>query len=152
VLDEHGFGHHRAGTARTGKSGHGRQQVQKQDSQIAHRRILPRTRHRQRMLTNLEFAMHRDPRKAIANALTRVVGRIVQDRTGLTGNFDLDLQWTDLAALLAPENSRPETPPPPADGPSLFTALQEQLGLKLDSQRGPVDVLVIDHAERPTED
>jgi hypothetical protein len=55
VLDEHGFGHHRASAAGTGEPGYGRQQMQKQDGQIAHRRIL----HRQRMLANFEFAMLR---------------------------------------------------------------------------------------------
>ena len=51
VLDEHGFGHHRAGAAGTGESGNGRQQMQKQDGQIAHRRMLSRPT-RQRMLAN----------------------------------------------------------------------------------------------------
>jgi hypothetical protein len=57
VPDEHGFGHHRAGAAGTGESGHGHQPMEKQDGQIAHRRILPRSRHRQRTLTALKFAM-----------------------------------------------------------------------------------------------
>ena len=78
--------------------------------------------------------------------------RIVVDRTGLTGNFDIDLTFT-------PEQL-PQGPPPPGvplpsidpNGPSLFTALQEQLGLKLESDRAPVEVLVIDHVERPTPD
>ena len=52
VLDEHGFGHHSAGAAGPGEPGNGHQQIQKQDGQIAHRRILPRSRHEQRMLTN----------------------------------------------------------------------------------------------------
>jgi uncharacterized protein (TIGR03435 family) len=51
--------------------------------------------------------------------------------------------------LLSPN---PSDPPPLADGPSLFVALQEQLGLKLESTKGPVDVFVIDHAERPEAD
>jgi uncharacterized protein (TIGR03435 family) len=69
------------------------------------------------------------------------VGRKVVDRTGLTGAFDVNLQWT------------PDSPGgAPTDGnlPSIFTALQEQLGLKLEPTTGPVDVLVIVRAERPT--
>lgn len=78
------------------------------------------------------------------------IGRPVIDRTGLTGMYDIDLTW-------APQpmgNPMPGMPFPPVDqkGPSLFTALQEQLGLKLDSQRGPVDVLVVDGAEQPKAD
>lgn len=68
------------------------------------------------------------------------VGRVVQDRTGLSGGFDLDLEFTPGAA--AP-NDNP-------NAPGLFTALQEQLGLRLESARGPVDVLVVDRAERPS--
>jgi uncharacterized protein (TIGR03435 family) len=87
---------------------------------------------------------------AVANALTRFVGRGVLNRTGLIGDFDLNLQWTDLTVLFSPAANA--DPPPLVDGPSLFTALQEQLGLKLESSKGPVDVLVIDHAEKPAED
>ena len=68
---------------------------------------------------------------SLANRLSSLVGRQTVDRTGLTGTFDFDLTW---AADAAPESA----------GPSIFTALQEQLGLKLDSARGPIDVLVID--------
>lgn len=75
--------------------------------------------------------------------LSGFVGRTVLDRTGLTGTFDLDLSYT-------PDVPARGAVPLPSDGPSLFTALQEQLGLKLDSQRGPVDVFVIDRAEPPT--
>ena len=57
VLDEHGFGHHRAGAAGTGESGNGHQQMQKQDGQIAHRRILPRWPGKE-CSRILEFAMH----------------------------------------------------------------------------------------------
>jgi uncharacterized protein (TIGR03435 family) len=76
--------------------------------------------------------------------------RAVVNRTGLTGTFDLDLQWADLAFLFSPQASPSD--PPLTDGPSLFTALQEQLGLTLESTKGPVDVLVIDHVEKPTPD
>ena len=86
----------------------------------------------------------------LVNLLPRFVNRVVVDRTGLAGPFAIDLRWTP-----APGNGwrRPfRVSDPPADGPSLFTALQEQLGLRLESQRGPVDVLVVDSAERPTLD
>jgi len=78
-----------------------------------------------------------------------MTGRFVIDKTGLTGPYDLDLQWTpDPAAAGGP----PQGPPGPGDGASLFAAIQEQLGLKLEAKRGPVEVLVLDSAERPIED
>jgi uncharacterized protein (TIGR03435 family) len=85
---------------------------------------------------------------SLASTLTRVMGRVVLNRTGLAGTFDLDLQWTDLAQLLQPDLIAP----PQADGPSLVTALQEQLGLRLDSRKGQVEVLVVKQAERPIPD
>jgi uncharacterized protein (TIGR03435 family) len=94
----------------------------------------------------------------LASALGRMpaVNRIVEDRTGLTGGFDFDLTWTpDQMPQLPAGGPPPGAPPFPAidpNGPSLFAAVQEQLGLKLDSSRGPVDVIVIDQAEMPTED
>jgi bla regulator protein blaR1 len=90
----------------------------------------------------------------LSTTLSQFVQRVVVDRTGLTGNFDIDLTWTPDQL----PQGRGEPPPgvqlPPIDpnGPSIFTAVQEQLGLKLDSQRGSVDVLVIDRVEQPTED
>lgn len=84
------------------------------------------------------------------------VDRLVFDRTGLSGIFDVDLEWTPeaepfvSAAALPP--GLPVPPPPSTSGPSLFTALQEQLGLKLESARGRGEVLVIDSVERPTPD
>jgi uncharacterized protein (TIGR03435 family) len=85
---------------------------------------------------------------SLASTLTRVMGRVVLNRTGLTGKFDLDLHWTDLAQLFQPDVAIPQ----PADGPSLLTALQEQLGLRLDSRKGPVEILVVKQAERPIPD
>jgi uncharacterized protein (TIGR03435 family) len=86
---------------------------------------------------------------AFAYALTRTVGRVVTDHTGLSGAFDAD-------AVFNPEGLPDWAPPPPdtpnRDAPSFFGALQEQLGLKLESTTGPVDVLVIDHIEMPTPD
>ena len=78
-------------------------------------------------------------------------GRMVVDRTGLTGNWEFELHY-------APEQRGGPPPPgvdPPAvdpNAPSLFTALQEQLGLKLESTKNPVEVTVIDAIEKPTED
>ena len=84
----------------------------------------------------------------LAATLSGFVGRIVQDRTGLTGNFDLDLRWTpDQLGNQPPGDAKPL-----ADGPSIFTAVQEQLGLKLESTKAPLDVLVIDRVEKPTPD
>jgi uncharacterized protein (TIGR03435 family) len=83
---------------------------------------------------------------SLTSSLAPFVGRVVRNHTGLTGGFDYDVEWT-------PESpQRPDRPEPAIDpnGPSIFTALREQLGLKLDSQRGPVDVVVIDSAEYPT--
>jgi uncharacterized protein (TIGR03435 family) len=85
----------------------------------------------------------------LANALTRLVGRPVIDRTGLQGSFDAVLTFT-LATL--PPNLPLDASPPDPNAPLIFTAIQEQLGLKLQSSRAPVDVLVIDHIERPDPD
>lgn len=93
--------------------------------------------------------------------LSNLTSRTVIDRTGLTGTFDVDLKWAPDPALGGggpfggvPPGPPGAAPPPQAqsDAPEIFTAIQEQLGLKLDSQRGPVDVLVIDHVEQPTAD
>jgi uncharacterized protein (TIGR03435 family) len=77
-----------------------------------------------------------------------VLDRPIVDKTGLTTNFDFDLTWRPEANQF---NGRGASLPPDPDKPDIFTALQEQLGLKLDPQRGPAEVLVIDKAETPTE-
>jgi uncharacterized protein (TIGR03435 family) len=78
----------------------------------------------------------------LASSLSRGELRTVLDKTGLAGTFDVNLHWSvDPAA---------STEPAPATGPSLFAAIQEQLGLKLESSKGPVEVLVIDHVEKPS--
>jgi uncharacterized protein (TIGR03435 family) len=87
----------------------------------------------------------------IAFGLSRNVGRAVMDRTGLAGYFDYELTWTPDQIPQRPPGA-PDLPPIDPNGASLFTALQEQLGLKLESTTGPVDVLVIDHVEQPTPD
>ncbi len=98
------------------------------------------------------------PLRELISLLSATVQRNVVDRTGLSGNFDIHLKWT-------PDQLPPRPAGLPADqpvrmngvvidpnGPSIFTALQEQLGLKLEPARGPVEVLVIDHVERPVAD
>jgi uncharacterized protein (TIGR03435 family) len=82
----------------------------------------------------------------LAQTLSGIVDRVVRDETKLSGGYDLQLSFT------------PERPPPPGalptadpDAPSIFAALQEQLGLKLDARRGKVEMLVIDRIDRPKE-
>jgi uncharacterized protein (TIGR03435 family) len=86
---------------------------------------------------------------ALANALRPYVGREVVDRTGLTGEFDFDLSFSAPPPTGPVETGGPAAPLD--DVASIFTALQEQLGLKLESTRGPVELMIIDSAERPTE-
>jgi uncharacterized protein (TIGR03435 family) len=95
------------------------------------------------------------PLANFAQSLGMFAGRIVLDRTGLAGTYDINLTWTpDQMPRPAGDGPAPQFNGAAVDpnGPSLFTAVQEQLGLKLDSQRGPVETLVIDHAEKPVED
>jgi uncharacterized protein (TIGR03435 family) len=88
-----------------------------------------------------------------ANALSGTAQRVVIDKTGLTGYYDIELTYTPTPDQLPQGPPPPGAEPPPIDpnGPSLFTAIQEQLGLKLQDQRGPVEVVVIDTVEPPTE-
>lgn len=80
------------------------------------------------------------PVENLVVALTGTDGRLIVDKTGLGDKrFDFDLQWT-------PDDRRID----PDAGPSLFTALEEQLGLKLVPSKGPGKVLVIDHMEKPS--
>lgn len=93
------------------------------------------------------------PMSQLATLLSPSVQRVVVDRTGLSGNFDFDLTWTpDQIPQGPPPAGAPQLPPIDPNGPSILTAVQEQLGLKLDSTRGPVDVLVVDNVEKPTPD
>lgn len=80
------------------------------------------------------------PISALADMLGVRLQRPVVDATGLSGNFDIDLQWTPDPAL----------PPGVVDSGAMFTAIREQLGLRLQPARAPLDVLVIDSVERPT--
>jgi uncharacterized protein (TIGR03435 family) len=80
----------------------------------------------------------REPISILASNLGNQLGRIVVDKTGLAGVYDWVLEWDPDPTV---ESTRP----------SLFTALQQQLGIRLEAQRGPVETLVIDSANRPSE-
>ena len=88
------------------------------------------------------YAMSGTAMADVAHSLSSELGRKVTDETGLEGAYDVLLQWT-------PEN-RSAAGTPDEFG-SIFTAVQEQLGLKLEPQRSEVEVLVIDHVEHPSE-
>jgi uncharacterized protein (TIGR03435 family) len=90
---------------------------------------------------------------AFATVLSRVgdLGRVVVDKTGLTGRYDFTLQWTPDQGPMSSGPSAGSAPPPESAGASLFTAIQEQLGLKLEAQKAPMPFLVIKHVEKPSE-
>jgi uncharacterized protein (TIGR03435 family) len=88
----------------------------------------------------------------LAQQLAARLGRNVVDKTGLSGDYDFKLGWQPDTGEVPgkggerlPDAINSDAPA----GPSLFTALQEQLGLKLEAQKGPVEILVVDHAEKP---
>jgi len=83
--------------------------------------------------------------------LTGAAGRPVIDRTGLTGRYDFTLEYAPESLGGGGKGPGDSSPPADISGPSIFTALQEQLGLKLETARGPVEVIVIERAEKPTE-
>jgi uncharacterized protein (TIGR03435 family) len=88
-----------------------------------------------------DLTAHDIPMTSLAKHLAGAVHRTILDKTGLKGNFDLTLQW-----------SNDENPDSGAEqAPSIFTAVQEQLGLRLQPAKGPVETLVVDHAAMPTD-
>ncbi len=103
----------------------------------------------------------------LISALSGQAGRNIIDKTGLTGRYDFSLNWSPDegggggGGMGRPGDDPPHAGPPgagpapaggdTASGPSLFTALEEQLGLKLVPEKGPVDVIVIDSVGRPAE-
>ncbi len=98
------------------------------------------------------------PMASLAAMLSQQLGRTVLDQTGLKGNYNFTLNWTPdeyhAAMYKGADGGNPgpdNAPPPESSGPSIFTAIQEQLGLKLVSTKGPAEVIVIDHIERPSE-
>jgi uncharacterized protein (TIGR03435 family) len=93
----------------------------------------------------------------LADPLTRILGHQVVDKTGLVGNYNFTLQWTPenplpptLGAAGTPSSLEHAENANDAANVSLFTAIQEQLGLKLESEKSSVDVIVIDHIDPPS--
>jgi uncharacterized protein (TIGR03435 family) len=86
---------------------------------------------------------------ALARALTNYVSRPVENRTNLPALYDIELTWSpDPPRNLPPGAEIPRIDP---SGPSIFTAIQEQLGLRLEATIGPVESLVIEKIDKPTE-
>jgi uncharacterized protein (TIGR03435 family) len=90
------------------------------------------------------------PISGITGMLTNQTGRLVFDKTNLTGNWDFTVKYQ--FEMRGGQSLPPNIPPPDPDAPSLYTAIQEQLGLKLESAKSPVEVTVVDSIEHPTED
>lgn len=113
-----------------------------------------------RMMGRGDLTVTGVPLPQFADVLSRQIGHLVVDKTGLKGEYDFTLKWTPdegqgqmfSGAGGGPGGPPGDHPPPPdASGPSIFAAVQEQLGLKLESQKGPADTIVIDHVEKPSE-
>ena len=88
-----------------------------------------------------------EPIAALVTMLSQQLDHAVVDRSGLGGNYDLFLEWTP--SLTSPPAAGAQAAAN-TDAPSIFTALREQLGLRLESTKGPVDTIVVDHIEKPT--
>ena len=92
----------------------------------------------------------------VVQLLTQAIGRQVYDKTGLTGLYDYELTFDPEVMLRIASQAGVNLPPganlPPSDSPSLLTAIREQLGLKIENDKGPVEVLVIDSVEMPMPD
>jgi uncharacterized protein (TIGR03435 family) len=96
------------------------------------------------------ISMQRGTMGGLTGVLATALGRPVLDRTGLTGQYDLSVQWDDAPVR---EGGAPGIDAPAAPGNdhgSIFTAVENQLGLRLEGQHAPVDVLVIDHIDKPS--
>lgn len=87
------------------------------------------------------------PLSLLASVLSNQLGRTVIDKTALTGTYEFRMRWTPDDAPPPLINGSPDPNPPPG----IFTAIEEQLGLKLNAAKGPVDVIVVDHLEKPEE-
>ena len=92
-----------------------------------------------------------DMARTLTQELSGELGRVVIDKTGIAGQYDVVLKWTPDSGTASTSSGADSTALPVDSGPSIFTAIQEQLGLRLESTKGPVQVLVIDHVEMPSE-
>jgi uncharacterized protein (TIGR03435 family) len=110
--------------------------------------LFSRTPSGDRTLTATNVSMAR-----FAEALSVPLGAIVVDRTGIEGQYNVSFQWTSdpSGETRTLKSGEPAPPVDAAAGPSIFTALQEKLGLRLESKKVPVEVIVIERANRPTE-
>ena len=96
------------------------------------------------------------PISALIHSISTSLDRPVIDKTGLTGYYDFSLEWMredaaqSAGASGAAGGGQPTSGPPEAEGQSIFSAVQEQLGLKLEAGKGPVEVIVVDKSEKPT--
>ena len=95
------------------------------------------------------------PMTRVVDVLSTLLGRTVIDKTGATGTYNIHLEFTPDQATaggpFAPGGPGGDAPPPDSASPNIFTVLQEQLGIKVDSGKSQVEILVIDHVERPSE-
>jgi bla regulator protein BlaR1 len=113
----------------------------------------PQPRHSIRMMGRGDLSINAESLDMFTDLLSHQLGLLIVNKTGLKGNYDFKLKWTPDEGQGQMPGGPPgdAAPPPDASGPTIFTALQEQLGLKLESQKGPMDTIVIDHVERPSE-
>jgi uncharacterized protein (TIGR03435 family) len=88
---------------------------------------------------------------ALASTLSNMLGRTVIDKTGFTQLFDAQMEFAPDDSLAGLPSRFPRSADIPGGPPTIFTAIQEQMGLKLESSKGPVEILVIDSAEKPSE-
>lgn len=94
-----------------------------------------------------ELVLVSGPISTLTPLLSRLLGRTVIDKTGLTKNYDIDIEWTpdeSLAMQLPPGAPRPEP-----GGPTIFQVFRDQLGLAFQGQKGPIEIFVIESAEKP---
>ncbi|MGD0300483.1 MAG: TIGR03435 family protein [Bryobacteraceae bacterium] len=130
--------------------------IGKNGSKLQESQMKPGDRHRLMRMGRSELNAEGAAIDMLTSTLSNVLGRPVIDRTGLKGDYDFKLQWTpdpsQSGGFGGPPPPGVEAPPPPdPNGPSIFTAIQEQLGLRLESQKGPVDLIVIDRVEKLSE-